>query len=164
MITKRSLIAVPAALSAALVLASCSSSPEAEDAPAQEEATQAVEGEELRGVWEMTSLEQETDGDSEEVPHSGQIVFGPETVSVQAMNPDTEAPDTDYTVEGYEAFYGDLSIDAEAGTWSVDVESAAARDLIGQTLERNYEVTDDTLVLTPIDAAEGWQVTYERVS
>ena len=41
-------------------------------------------------------------------------------------------------------------------------EHAAARDLVGQELSRAYEVTDDTLVLTPTDPAETWRVTYER--
>ncbi len=117
------------------------------------------------GEWTMTTLEFQTDGQFEEVPFSGQIIFTDAgTVSVQAQNPDTSAADTAYTVQGYEAFYGDAEIDADAGTFSVDVESAAARDLIGQTLTRNYEVTDDTLVLTPIDPAEGWRVTYDRAA
>lgn len=63
-------------------------------------------------------------------------------------------------MQGYEAFYGDATIDAGAGRFSVDVVSAAARRLIGETLVRNFEVTDDTLVLTPIDASGGWRVTY----
>lgn len=110
----------------------------------------------------MISLETGGEGSYSTVPYSGQIDFDADTVSVQAMNPDTSAPDTAYTVNGYEAFYGGLSVDAGAGTFSVQVESALARDLIGQTLTRNYEVTGDTLVLTPIDPAEGWRVTYER--
>lgn len=131
------------------------SSATASDAPA---ATDPIIGE-----WTMATLEFQTDGQFEEVPISGQIIFTDAgTVSVQAMNPDTGAADTAYTVQGYEAFYGDAEIDADAGTFSVDVESAAARDLIGQTLTRNYEVTDDTLVLTPVDPAEGWRVTYDR--
>lgn len=110
----------------------------------------------------MTSLEGGGPDAYTEIPYGGQIDFNSETVSVQAMNPDTTAPDTAYTVQGYEAFYGDLTVDEEAGTFSVEVESALARDLIGQTLTRNFEVTGDTLVLTPVDASEGWRATYQR--
>jgi hypothetical protein len=65
-------------------------------------------------------------------------------------------------VNGYEAYYGDVAIDAADGTFEVTIESAAVRDLIGQTMTRNFEVSGDTLVLTPADPAEGWRVTYER--
>jgi hypothetical protein len=111
------------------------------------------------GAWTMTSLE--AGGDT--VPYAGEIIFtAAGTVSVQAMNPDTAAPDTAYTVGGYEAFYGPVLIDSDDSTFAVDVESAVARDLIGERLTRNYEVTEDTLVLTPTDPDEGWRVTYER--
>lgn len=137
--------------------------------PAEAASTTASEApaatEPIIGEWTMATLEFQTDGQFEEVPFSGQIIFTEAgTVSVQAQNPDTSAADTAYTVQGYEAFYGDADIDADAGTFSVDVESAAARDLIGQTLTRNYEVTDDTLVLTPVNPAEGWRVTYDRAT
>lgn len=109
----------------------------------------------------MTALEDRASGDYETVPYAGQIIISPTTVSVQAMNPDTSAPDGPYTVDGYEAFYGDADIDDDS--FSVDVESAAVRDLIGQTLSRNYIVSDDELVLTPTDPDETWRVTYERL-
>ena len=118
----------------------------------------------LTGEWRMTSLEVGTEGDLAPVPYSGQVVFTDDTMSVQAMNPDTSAPDTPLTVQGYEAYYGDLTTDADAGTLTVTVESAAARDLIGQTFDRNFEVDGDTLVLTPADPSEGFRVTYERHS
>ncbi|WP_020112889.1 lipocalin-like domain-containing protein [Rhodococcus sp. 114MFTsu3.1] len=118
----------------------------------------------LTGEWRMTSLEVGTEGNMATVEYSGQVIFTDDTMSVQAMNPDTSAPDTPLTVQGYEAYYGDLTRDPDAGTLSVTVESAAARDLIGQTFDRNYEVDGDTLVLTPSDPAEGFRVTYERHS
>ncbi len=122
------------------------------------------ESNELSGLWRMTSLEVGAEGNLQVIPYSGQIAFTPDTVAVQAMNPDAEAPDTEFTLGGYEAFYGDVTIDEEAGTFTVDVESAAARDLIGQTLVRNFEITEDTLVLTPVDPSDGFRVTYERHS
>ncbi len=112
----------------------------------------------------MTSLQIRTENGFERVPYSGQIIFTPAgTMAVQAMNPDLEAPDTPYTVDGYEAFYGKVRVNQDAGRFVVRVRSAAVRDLIGQRLRRNFEVSRDTLVLTPVDPAEGWRVTFERM-
>ncbi len=117
----------------------------------------------LVGAWRMTSLEVNIGGTSQAVPYSGQIIFTKSgTMSVQAMNPDANAPDTPYTMNGYEAFYGTVTVDEAAGTFVVTVASSLVRDLIGQSLTRVFEVSGDTLVLTPADPAEGWRVTYER--
>jgi Lipocalin-like domain len=126
----------------------------------------------LVGAWRMTSLEVGTDGNLQRVPYSGQIIFTRSgTMSVQAMNPDAEAPDTPYTLNGYEAFYGTVAVDRAArvtgrhrarGTFAVTVESSVVRDLIGQRLTRVFKVSRNKLVLTPTDPAEGWRVTYER--
>lgn len=150
---KKNALIVPLAFGLLVSMAACA-----------QPADQAGDADALLGEWRMTSLESGSEGNLQSVPYTGQIVFTSGTVSVQAMNPDIDAPDTAYTVEGYEAFYGESTIDPDAGTFSVEVESALARDLIGETLTRNYEVTDDTLVLTPTDPAEGWRVTYERHS
>jgi hypothetical protein len=118
----------------------------------------------LVGAWRMTSLEVGTEGNLQSVPYSGQIVFTKAgTMSVQAMNPEADAPDTPYTLNGYEAFYGTVTVDKAAGTFDVTVESSLVRDLIGQRLTRVFEVSRDTLVLTPPDPAEGWRATYERL-
>ena len=118
----------------------------------------------LVGEWRMTSLEVGPEGGLQPVPYSGHVIFTTTgTMSVQATNPDSEAPDTRYTVNGYEAFYGIVEVERSAGRFAVTVESSVARDLIGQTLTRAYDVSGDTLVLTPIDASEGWRVTYQRV-
>ncbi|WP_261776059.1 MULTISPECIES: hypothetical protein [unclassified Rhodococcus (in: high G+C Gram-positive bacteria)] len=52
--------------------------------------------------------------------------------------------------------------DGTSGTFTISVEAAPARGLIGQTLHRAYEVDGDTLVPTPSDPAHGFRVTYER--
>ena len=158
---KKHLVIAPLTLALMISVTACAATEATPSAPSAE-ASSADQANTLTGAWRMTSLEGGGPDAFAEVPYGGQIDFHSRTVSVQAMNPDTTAPDSAYTVQGYEAFYGDLSIDEEAGTFSVEVESALARALIGQTLTRNYEVTDDTLVLTPIDESEGWRVTYER--
>ncbi|MEU4779969.1 lipocalin-like domain-containing protein [Micromonospora sp. NPDC023633] len=117
----------------------------------------------LVGGWLMTSLEVGTPGNLRPVPYSGQIIFTRSgTMSVQAMNPDASAPDTPYTINGYEAFYGTVAVNKAAGTFVVTVESSAVRNLIGQRLTRVFKVSGDRLVLTPTDPAEGWRVTYRR--
>lgn len=116
----------------------------------------------LTGEWEMTSLEVGTEGDLAEIPYGGQVIFTDAgTMAVQAANPDAEAPDGPYTVIGYEAFYGEVT-PVDGDSFTVEVESALARDLVGQSLARNFEVTGDTLVLTPTDPTEGFRATYAR--
>lgn len=154
---------IAAAIAVGLVTATSACTASSPAPTASSSASQPAE-DGLAGTWTMTSLEDSASGEYQAIPYSGQIVFSPTTVSVQAMNPDAEAADGPYTIGGYEAFYGPLTVDAGAGTFSVDVESAAVRALIGQTVTRDYAVDGDTLVLTPVDPAETWRVTYERES
>lgn len=149
-----------AVLGLTVALSACSQPVEDSSAAATTNAVPPADSSPLTGVWEMTSLTVA----GEPVPYSGRIAFTADTVAVQASNPDTAAPDTPYTVAGYEAYYGGLSVDDAAGVFAIDVESAAARDLVGQTLTRTFEVTDDELVLTPTDPSEGFRVTYERLT
>jgi Lipocalin-like domain len=117
----------------------------------------------LVGVWRMTSLEVGTEGNLQPVPYSGEIIFTESgTMSVQAMNPDANVPATPYTMNGYEAYYGTVTIDNAAKTFVMTVESSLVRDLIGQNLTHVFEVSGDTLVLMPTDPAEGWRASYER--
>src|SRR5215212_8656281 len=118
----------------------------------------------LVGAWRMTSLEVGTEGNLQPVPYAGQVIFtGSCTLSVQAMNPDANAPATRYTTNGYEAYYGPVTIAEAAKTLTITVESSLVRDLVGQSLTRVFDVSGDTLVLTPADPSEGWRVTYERL-
>jgi hypothetical protein len=118
----------------------------------------------LVGAWRMTTLEVGTAGNLQAVPYSGQIIFTAScNVSVQAMNPDADAPATPYTMSGYESYYGTYSIDDAAQTFAMTPESSLVRNLIGQSMTRKFDVSGDILVLTPTDPAEGWRVTYERL-
>lgn len=116
------------------------------------------------GAWRMTSLEvPDAGGQMQTIPYSGQVIFTEGgTLSVQAMNPDAAAPDNPYTLNGYEAYYGPVAIDEAGKTFEITIESAAVRNLIGQTFERAFDVSGDTLVLTPTNPDENWRVTYER--
>lgn len=117
------------------------------------------------GAWNMTSLQfTDASGTQNTIPYSGQVIFSTGgTLSVQAMNPDAAAEPTPYTANGYEAYYGPVEIDTAKKTFAITVSSSLVRDLIGQRLERNFEVTEDQLVITPTNASEGWRVTYERL-
>ncbi|WP_432198139.1 hypothetical protein [Streptomyces sp. bgisy027] len=117
----------------------------------------------LVGGWRMTSLEAGTEGNLRPVPYSGQIIFTKSgTMSVQAMNADADATDTPYTRNGYEAFYGVVTVNKATNRFVVTVKSSLVRDLIGQSLTRVYKLSGNTLVVTPVDPAEGWRVTYRR--
>ena len=117
------------------------------------------------GAWRMTSLQiTDSKGKKADVPYSGQVIFAQsDTLSVQAMDPDPAAKPTTYTANGYEAYYGPVAIDEEKSTFTITVESSLVRDLIGQELQRVFEVAGDQLVITPVDPKEGWRVTYERL-
>lgn len=145
------------AVTLGVLVSATACAPEAAPAPETSSAGTIVD------EWRMTSLEVASGDNYETVPYSGRLIFTEAgTLSVQAMNPDLAAADTAYTLGGYEAYYGPVTIDVGDGTFEIEVESAVTRDIIGQTLTRNFEVSADTLVLTPEDPTEGWRVTYER--
>lgn len=108
------------------------------------------------GSWRMTSLEvPAASGARQAIPYSGMIIFTEGgTMSVQAMNPDAAAPDSPYTLRGYEAYYGPVTINAAEGAFEITIESAAVRGLIGQKFKRAFQVSGDQLVLTPTSPDE----------
>jgi NAD(P)-dependent dehydrogenase (short-subunit alcohol dehydrogenase family) len=65
-------------------------------------------------------------------------------------------------VNGYEAFYGTVAIDDAKKTFVVTVQSSLVRNLIGQKMERVFEMSGNQLVLMPANPAEGFRITYER--
>lgn len=111
----------------------------------------------------MTSLETGPPGDLVPTPYSGQMVITRSgIVAVQAANPDDRAPDTGYTRNGYEAYYGTVTVDRRGRSLLVRVESSVVGDLVGRRLSRNYDLLGDTLVITPADPEEGFRATYRR--
>ena len=127
MTTKLRTAPLPLALAIALAVALLAFAPSFAEPSVAARGTSA-----LVGRWRMTLLEVGTEGNLQPVPYSGQIIFTKSgTMSVQAMNPDPSAPDTPYTRNGYEAFYGTFTVDKAASTFTVTVESSLVRDLIG---------------------------------
>ncbi|HCM1954870.1 TPA: lipocalin-like domain-containing protein [Salmonella enterica subsp. salamae serovar 9,46:z4,z24:z39:z42] len=117
----------------------------------------------LVGAWKMIKFETGTVNTMKTIPYSGQLIITDAgTLSAQAMNPDPNVPDTAYTQNGYEALYGHIEINDLSGLFIVTVNSSLTRNLIGQKMERCFSVTNNTLVLSPVDKSEGWRVTYER--
>nr|WP_051440830.1 lipocalin-like domain-containing protein [Ensifer sp. WSM1721] len=51
-------------------------------------------------------------------------------------------------MEGYEAYWS-FEIDEANTTFAITVESSLVCNLIGQKMERKFEVTEDQLVITP---------------
>ena len=126
--------------------------------PATASAQDAV-ADPIVGVWQLVTPEGAVVTQSQ---FTSQIIFSSDgTMAVQSMAPDPEAT-SPYMRSGYEAYYGTYAIDETAGTVTFSVESAIARDLIGQDLERTYEVADDRLTLEPTSPDESWSVTYAR--
>ncbi|CDZ60061.1 lipocalin-like domain-containing protein [Neorhizobium galegae] len=117
------------------------------------------------GAWRMTSLQVTgANGGQTTIPYSGQVIFSQGgTLSVQAMNPDAAAEPTPYTANGYEAYYGPVEVDEAKKTFAITVESSLVRKLIGQRMERMFEVNADQLTILPSDPKEGWRVTYKRL-
>ena len=83
-------------------------------------------------------------------------------MTITSMNPDANAGPTPYTINGYEAFYGPVAINDANKSFVVTVESSLVRNLIGQRLERRFEVSENRLILTPANPQERFRVTYER--
>jgi hypothetical protein len=119
----------------------------------------------ITGTWRMTSLRvTDASGKQTDIPYSGQVIFSQGgTLSVQAMNSDPAAKPTPYTANGYEAYYGPVEVDETKKTFAITVESSLVRTLIGQRMERKFEVDADQLTIMPADPKEGWRVTYERL-
>ncbi len=115
------------------------------------------------GAWRMTALEVGAAGNLQTIPYSGQLVFTQGgTLSVQAMNPDANAADTPYTTKAYEAYYGPVEIDDAKDLLRDHRGVLSGPQPDRSETERKFEVTDDKLVISPVDAAEGWRVSYDR--
>lgn len=156
----RSLTASALIIGASVAVVGCTQA--TDESPTTSPGTSTSSSDPLVGEWQMTSVEVGTADDLQPVPYSGQVIFTDAgTMSVQAANPDTAAPDGPYTVGGYEAFYGNVT-NVDENSFTVAVVSAVVRDLEGQSLARDFEVVGDTLVLTPTDPSEGFRATYER--
>jgi hypothetical protein len=83
-------------------------------------------------------------------------------MAVQVMYLHTASTASPYLQAGYEASFGRYELDPQTHRLSYHVEGALVRTLIGQRQQRNYAVSGNALIITPVDPAEHWRVTWTR--
>jgi hypothetical protein len=118
--------------------------------------------ERLVGAWRLAWLEEEgADGNVHRADCTGLLVYTPDGhMSVQVMyrNQQTGSP---YAQGGYEASYGTYQVDESAHTFTLHVEGALVRTLIGKDLTRRYELSGNQLIVTSVSPNEHWKVAWE---
>jgi hypothetical protein len=82
-------------------------------------------------------------------------------VQVMERNPQPSAS-SQYSQGGYEASYGTYTIDERNHTFTIHVEGALVRTLIGKDLPRTYELNGNQLIVKSTNPNEHWRVTWER--
>jgi hypothetical protein len=124
----------------------------------------SADGEHLLGAWRLSQLEElQPDGHMHPAQCSGMLTFTRDGhMTVQVMYRDSAGTSSAYTQGGYEASFGSYTVDPRGRRFVYHVEGALVRSLIGQTQERRYALSGDELVITPVNAAEHWKVTWKR--
>ena len=117
------------------------------------------------GAWRLIALEQRgASGKTSRCDCTGMFVFtrdGHAAVQVMDRTP-TAGAASGYSQGGYEATFGSYVIDEQTQTFTLHVEGALVRTLIGKELPRRYELTNNRLVVRPVSTDEQWSVTWER--
>ena len=116
----------------------------------------------LIGAWKLVSLEEPgADGQVHKADCAGMFVFTSDgKASVQVMYRNGQTGST-YAQGGYEASYGTYHID-DPSTFTVHIEGALVRTLIGKDLKRAYEISGNRLTVKSTDPHEHWKVVWER--
>ena len=117
----------------------------------------------LVGAWRLVSLDEPgADGQMHRTDCSGLLVFTRDGhMSVQVMYRKAEAG-SPYAQGGYEASFGKYEVDELAHTFTLHVEGALVRSLVGKVLVRAYDLSSGRLVVKSADPNEHWRVTWER--
>lgn len=117
------------------------------------------------GAWRLVALEhRDATGKTSHCDCTGQFIFtrdGHAAVQLMDRNPGAGAA-SGYSQGGYEATFGSYVIDEQTHTFTLRVDGALVRNLIGKELPRRYELTDNRLVVRPVGTDEQWSVTWER--
>ena len=119
------------------------------------------------GSWRLVSLEHAgRDGSLEKADCIGQFVFtadGHAAVQVMYRNPGaTDTGSTQYAQGGYEATFGRYDVDDTTKTFTIHVEGALVRALVGQSLHRTFAFTGNQLIVEPTNKNEHWRVIWQR--
>jgi hypothetical protein len=125
------------------------------------------ERERFVGAWRLAWLEEPgPDGKVHRADCTGLFVFtrdGYASVQVMYRNPGGgDAGPVQYAQDGYEASYGRYDVDQRAHAWTLHVEGAMVRSLVGKDLKRRYEFSGNQLIVTPSSPDEHWRVAWER--
>ena len=67
-----------------------------------------------------------------------------------------------YSQGGYEASYGRYEVNESAHTFTLHVEGALVRTLIGKDLPRAYELRGKQMIVKSVQPDEHWRVCWER--
>jgi hypothetical protein len=119
------------------------------------------------GAWRLAWLEEPgPDGKVHRADCTGLFVFtrdGYASVQVMYRNPSGgDAGPVQYAQGGYEASYGRYDVDERAQAWTLHVEGAMVRSLVGNDLKRLYEFSGKQLIVKPSSPDEHWRVAWER--
>jgi hypothetical protein len=103
---------------------------------------------------------------AEKADATGQFVFtddGHAAVQVMYRTPGAaDTASTPYAQGGYEATFGRYDLDDTTRTFTIHVEGALVRSLVGQSLHRAFTFTGNQLIVEPADKNERWRVIWQR--
>jgi hypothetical protein len=136
--------------------------------PPKKGPTPVSDREKLIGAWHLVSLEnQDPDGKADKIECCGMFVFTRDGhMSVQVMRPEppkqTPAAFDQFSRGGYEATFGSYQINERAHTFTIHIEGALARPLIGKDLPRAYEFSGQQLIVKSTNPDDHWRVVWEH--
>lgn len=116
----------------------------------------------LVGAWKLVLLDEPSaDRQLHKANCDGMFVFTREgRASVQVMYRSAKTASA-YAQGSYEASYGSYRID-DSSTFTLHIDGALVRTLIGKELKRAYEITGNRLTVNSTDPNEHWKVVWER--
>ena len=124
------------------------------------------------GAWRLVWLEEEgADGRIHRADCTGLLVCtrdGHMSVQVMYRNPQansqaaTNTVPVQYAQGGYEASFGTYEIDERAHHFTLHVEGALVRTLIGNDLTRIFEFSGKQLIVKSPSPDEHWRVAWEH--
>lgn len=121
----------------------------------------------LEGAWRLAWLEEPgADGQVHRADCTGLLVYTHDGhMSVQVMYRHVQSSDNSSPVQyaqgGYEASFGSYEVD-DTHTFTLHVEGALVRSLIGKDLKRVYELSGNQLIVKSPDPNEHWRAAWER--
>ena len=76
--------------------------------------------------------------------------------------PQAHAGPEQYSQGGYEATFGTYEVNESAHTFTLHIEGALVRSLIGKDLPRSFEFSGKQLIVKSTRADEHWKSTWEH--